>query len=171
MTRGVAAFGRIKRCALRAHGFGVYADHLFETFPQARRKAVFRVTGTGKGQAIGPGDPKSLYLYRATPERVVDGDTIILKVHLGFGIIKRDRFRLGSVNLPESSETTGKRLSTWLRKRLKTADPVIIRTHGNDRYARYLADILYLPGERDAEKVLKEGRHLNAELLDLGYEA
>jgi endonuclease YncB( thermonuclease family) len=150
-------------------GFGVYVDDLFDNYPQARRHPVFHIPANGKN--VEPGKPGDLYLYRATPERVVDADTIVLQVHLGFGIIKRDRFRLRSVNMPELSETAGKRLSTWIRKRLHDCDPLVVRTHGNDRYARYLADILYLPGERDAEKVLKNGRHLNAELLRLGYEA
>jgi endonuclease YncB( thermonuclease family) len=43
---------------------------------------------------------------------------------------------------------------------------IIIKSHGRDKYGRYLADIFYLKGEKDPQAVLNKGIFLNQQLLD-----
>jgi len=42
----------------------------------------------------------------------------------------------------------------------------VIKTHGRDKYDRYLSDILYLKGSNDPQEVLRKGAFLNQRLLD-----
>ncbi len=51
-------------------------------------------------------------------------------------------------------------------RKLNACEYVVIRSHRTDKYARYLADVFYMPGEGDAHVVAKEGVCLNQELLD-----
>jgi len=44
-----------------------------------------------------------LYIYKANPTRVIDGDTVDLAVNLGFMIIVNARFRLADIDAPEIS--------------------------------------------------------------------
>ena len=49
------------------------------------------------------------YTYAATVDRVVDGDTLLVLIEVGFGIIMRDRLRLRGINCPEMSTPQGAR--------------------------------------------------------------
>ena len=44
----------------------------------------------------------------------------------------------------------------------------LLRTYSYDKYARYLADIFYLPGVSSYERICSDGLYLNQELLDKG---
>ncbi len=46
---------------------------------------------------------------------------------------------------------------------------VVLRSYKSDKYGRFLADVWYLKGETDAEKILNNGHFLNQVLLDKGY--
>lgn len=56
-----------------------------------------------------------------------------------------------------------------MESKLKGCHFLIIKTHGSDKYDRYLVDVFYLKGEATEEKVLEEGIFLNNELLDEGF--
>ena len=45
----------------------------------------------------------------------------------------------------------------------------MIKTHGTDKYARYVTDVFYLPDEANSARVAREGNFLNQELLDIGH--
>ncbi len=47
-------------------------------------------------------------------------------------------------------------------------DFLIIKTHGSDKYDRYLVDVFYLKGEDNEDKVLRDGIFLNNEILEEG---
>ena len=49
-----------------------------------------------EGHAFDP-----LYLYRCTPLRVVDGDTVDVDVDLGFHVHRHERIRLAGIDAPE----------------------------------------------------------------------
>ena len=54
----------------------------------------------------------------------------------------------------------------FVESRLKDCSFLIIKTHGSDKYDRYLVDVFYLKDEDNEEKVLKEGIFLNNELVE-----
>ncbi len=88
-----------------------------------------------------------MYEYRATVVRVVDGDTVDLDVDLGFGIVKRDRFRLSGI---DAWETKGVERDKGIVAKLALTElikdmEVVIQTHKDrqEKYGRYLADLWY----------------------------
>ena len=111
---------------------------------------------------------RELFLYKAFPERVVDGDTILVRIDLGFNNYLRQRLRLRGVNSPERGAKGGDKVTKWLSKKLNQLEFVVIKTHEKDIYGRYLADVFYSEKLKEKEKVLREGIFLNNELLESG---
>lgn len=96
------------------------------------------------------------FVYRATVERVVDGDTLDLVVDVGFRVLRRDRFRLvlgdgTPYDAPESRgpkvTSAGRAAAEWLKTELPAGAAVVVRTfRGADKYGRWLAAI-WLDGD------------------------
>jgi len=90
----------------------------------------------------------NLYHYRIQVVRVVDGDTIIAHVDLGFGVfLQNQSIRLARINAPElhgESKEQGKKSKEALVGKL-LGKKTFIKTQKDDRekYGRLLAD-LYL---------------------------
>lgn len=109
---------------------------------------------------------KPEYTYRAWVEKVIDGDTIWAQIDCGFGSVARQKLRFRGIDAPEMDTPEGKAAQAFVKKRLPAGSVIVIRTHKNDKYDRYLADIFYLPGSADPAKILTGGVFLNQELLD-----
>ncbi len=108
-----------------------------------------------------------LHTYKAQLSRVVDGDTIHVTLDLGFKIQHKEILRLAKISAPELSSEAGKKSAETLKKILKDAPLLIVKTNKTDIYGRYIADVFFGDkGEIDAEKVAKEGVYLNQALLD-----
>ena len=98
--------------------------------------------------------PVHQYLYRAVLTRVVDGDTFVADVDLGFGVTKTDTFRLYGVDTPETwrPRTRAERLhglhATAMVKEWQN-HRVLIKTYRDrtGKYGRMLADIWH-PGHQ-----------------------
>jgi endonuclease YncB( thermonuclease family) len=101
-----------------------------------------------------------LFTYKAFVERVVDGDTLIVKIDLGFETRIREYLRLRGLDAPEMDTAKGKRAREFVAKELGKVDHVILKSSRSDKYGRYLADIFYGP---------EDGQYLNQRLLDEGY--
>ncbi|MBF0123694.1 MAG: thermonuclease family protein [Candidatus Omnitrophica bacterium] len=110
------------------------------------------------------------YTYPASIERVVDGDTFLVEVDLGFGVSVRERLRLRGIDCPELKTKEGQKAKEEMMRRLQRGSRVVIRSHKTDIYGRFVADVFYIPdGENDPEKILAEGIFLNQELVDQGF--
>ena len=119
---------------------------------------------------------KELFTYKAYLERVIDGDTLLVNIDLGFSVFIEQRLRLRGLDAPELGTSQGKSPLPPLQKgvdakkfvesRLKDCNFLIIKTHGSDKYDRYLVDVFYLKGEDNEDKILREGIFLNNELLE-----
>ena len=100
------------------------------------------------------------YRYRVTVIRVVDGDTLLCDVDLGFYTRIRTKLRLAGVNCPELDTAEGKAARDYVAHALGgsagvwTADTVRADKYGN----RWDA-VVYLP----------DGRSLNDLLVESGY--
>lgn len=113
-----------------------------------------------------PAEPT--YVYKALVERIVDGDTLILRVDLGFQVWKEQRIRLAKIDCPPIDERKGYEAFEFVRDQLAQVSFVVVRTHKVDIYGRFVADLFYSFSEKDAAKVFEKGRYLNQELLDKG---
>ncbi len=109
-----------------------------------------------------------LYIYSAAVERIIDGDTLLLNVYLGFDVWKRQRIRLRGIDTAELGSPEGDSAKAFVEERLRGVIRVVIQTVKMDIYGRYVCDLFYLRGETDKEKVIREGNFLNQELLDEG---
>jgi endonuclease YncB( thermonuclease family) len=126
----------------------------------------------GKSKIIRP--TKANYLYRAQIIDVIDGDTLLLNVDLGFEVIKKQRVRLAQIDAPEMETKEGQKSFKYLRDLAAKLDFVIIRTNKVDIYGRYLGDIFY-PEISDGSnasnekiEIFEKGVYLNEKLVDNG---
>ncbi|HDZ02496.1 MAG TPA: DUF1016 family protein [Nitrospirae bacterium] len=82
-----------------------------------------------------------LYTYRAYLDYVIDGDTVVLYVDLGFNTYSRQKLRLRGIDTPEIATPEGKKAKTFVEEKLKKPKIITIKTYRKDKYDRYLADI------------------------------
>jgi endonuclease YncB( thermonuclease family) len=82
-----------------------------------------------------------LYTYRAYLDYVIDGDTIVLYVDLGFETYSRQKLRLRGIDTPEIATTEGENAKTFVEEILKRSKTITIKTYRKDKYDRYLADV------------------------------
>lgn len=111
---------------------------------------------------------EEIYTYIAAVERIIDGDTILALIDCGFSTTIRMRLRLRGINAPEIDTKEGAEARDFAVKALEHTPVIGVKTYKTDKYARYLADIFYLPGEKDPQRIISEGIFLNQQLLDNG---
>lgn len=106
-----------------------------------------------------------VYHYLGILERIVDGDTLLVQIDLGFGLTTRQKIRLFGVSAPELGKPEGDEAFESLKNKLKPGTNLLIRTHLQDKYGRYLGDVLYLLKKEFSYETLRaKGIHLNEEL-------
>ena len=111
---------------------------------------------------------KASYTYPARVESVIDGDTIWAVIDCGFDTFVREKLRFHRIDTPELGTPEGEKARRYVRRVLKASPRIVVCTHSYDKYARYLADIFYLPGVSSYERICSDGLYLNQELLDKG---
>ena len=100
-------------------------------------------------------------------KNVVDGDTIDVIIDLGFDILFASRVRLAGIDTPESRTTDkaekalGIEAKEYLKKQLKDAKSVVIRTEkmdSSEKYGRILGWV-YINGESESinNKMINDG--------------
>ena len=104
----------------------------------------------------------SPFVYRATLERVVDGDTIDVTLDLGFDVkLHKQRCRLSGIDTPQSTtrDFAEKKLGLEAKERLKELckEKLIIKSLGKGKYGRILAIPYTEDGEDICQILIKEG--------------
>jgi micrococcal nuclease len=102
------------------------------------------------------------YLYTGNVTRVIDGDTIDVRVDLGFSIFTNTRFRLFGIDTPEKTSKIAevKEIAITATNFVKNAiegKEITIESMNKDKYGRWLAKIHY-----------GEGPTINEQLVALG---
>ena len=110
-----------------------------------------------------------MYRYRAKLIRVVDGDTIVFAVDLGFKIWMERHVRLYQINTPELrglNYKKAKEVKKFVEDVLASAVAICIETikDKKGKYGRYLAIVEYIPADNSAPI------YLNEQLKEMGYE-
>jgi endonuclease YncB( thermonuclease family) len=108
------------------------------------------------------------FFYKAIIQRVVDGDTLLAIVDLGFQVLKEQRFRLAGIDTPERGTPKGDRALELVQRELASVEFVMLNTDKIDLYGRYVAHVFYAPGENDKRRIVAEGGYLNQKLVDVG---
>lgn len=73
--------------------------------------------------------------------RWVDGDTVDLKIDLGFKVTTEQRFRLAEVNTPEKKMPGYSDAIDFVNKQAPVGSNVDVVCHGHDRYGRWIATV------------------------------
>jgi micrococcal nuclease len=105
--------------------------------------------------------------YVREVKSVVDGDTIDVVIDLGFNVLFEQRVRLAGIDTPESRTTDkaekalGLEAKEYLKKQLKDAKSIVIRTEkmdSSEKYGRILG-WLYVNGESESinNKMINDG--------------
>ena len=112
---------------------------------------------------------KLLYTYAVRLSKVVDGDTLWVKIlFLGFGLKNRRKLRLNKIDAPEVDTPKGKEAKAYVERALGPVKVFVIKTYSTDVHDRHLVDIFYLVGSDDPQTIADKGILLNQELLDQG---
>lgn len=84
-----------------------------------------------------------MYTYTCKLVKVIDGDTVILDVDLGFHVTVRETFRLEGINAPEMDTDAGKDARNFLLGVLGGYGLIIDSTKAirREKYGRWLATI------------------------------
>ena len=90
-----------------------------------------------------------MYEYRAKLIKIIDGDTIDVKIDLGFGISLKKRVRLFGINAPEtrSKDLDEKKAGLASKRRLEAVleasdGKFILKSKGVGKFGRCLGEIL-----------------------------
>ncbi len=105
---------------------------------------------------------KDLYTYQAVVEKVIDGDTIKVRMELGYEDSCREVLRLRGIDCPEMDTKEGQEAKAFVQSYIKEAQMIIVRSSRSDKYDRYLADV-FIPQEDGT------GIYLNNLLLEKGH--
>ena len=111
---------------------------------------------------------EATYVYKAAVENVIDGDTLLLRIDLGFQVLKEQRLRLAEIDCPAMDEEGGQEAYEFVKDQLSKIEFVMVKTNKIDIYGRYVGHIFYSFKETNKDKIFREGRYLNEELLGKG---
>lgn len=142
-------------------GFTSYVDLTPAQAGELRAGQLVRWTGT---QPVAAPDATSaeLYTYRAEVVRVVDGDTLWLKVYLRPRHWLKEKVRLRGVDCPELKTAAGQAAKRFVERLCAQAADVTVATTKPDKWDRYLADVFLT--RADGPDV-----YLNNALLETGH--
>jgi endonuclease YncB( thermonuclease family) len=94
--------------------------------------------------------------------RVVDGDTFLLQLDLGWHIGLQARCRIAGINAPELKTPAGDAALAWAQTVAPAGTAVTFRSHSLDKYGRPLGSMWVLDGHG-------AGRDYGTACLDAGH--
>lgn len=97
-----------------------------------------------------------LYNYKATVLKVIDGDTVKLKIDLGYCIEWISNCRLAGINAPEISTEEGVKAKAYLSSILLSNTELLINSRKLDKYGRPVVE-LYFNGISINKKLVADG--------------
>ena len=162
-------------------GFNIYKESEIANFPATAIKSSSGSALGGRSEFVetvktesdykfikSSANRKQLYTYKAYIKKIIDGDTMWVNIDCGFKVWAKQKIRLRGIDTPGIETKKGIESFKFVCKALKNLPFIIIKSHGRDKYDRYLTDIFYSKGEEDPLIVLEKGKFLNQVLLDEG---
>lgn len=93
----------------------------------------------------------------ATVLRVIDGDTVALRLDLGWNLYLECNCRIDGIDTPELNTAAGKAARDWAAERLRVGTTVRYVSQRLDKYGRPLGVLLYGAGHDYAAEALAAG--------------
>lgn len=108
--------------------------------------------------------PPVEHVYRGTCVRIVDGDTYVVDIDLGYTAHVHVRIRLRGIDVHERRTAEGLAAMAWLRERLTPAGrpptPLVVRSYRDARsFERWVADVWWGPEGYDLAVSLRHAGH------------
>lgn len=111
-----------------------------------------------------------LYIFKAKVLRVIDGDTLEMRIDLGFHTHTVRKVRLLGVDTPERGQINYNEAKAFTTSTVLGKD-VYVQTYKADVFGRYLADVWYRVGDDEyrlsheltVRGFIKEGSKWNEE--------
>lgn len=111
-----------------------------------------------------------LYIFKAKVLRVIDGDTLVIDLDMGFETHTIKRVRLLGVDTPERGQINYNEAKAFATGTVLGKD-VYVQTYKADSFGRYLADVWYREGDNEfrlsheltVRGFIKEGSKWNEE--------
>ena len=128
-------------------GFASYRD-----LPPAtglRAGGLVRWDAAGRIAAAASATKADLFTYAAVVRKVVDGDTLWVKIYLEPGRWVKQKLRLRDLDCPELVTPEGRAAKRFVEALLAKTKSVTVTTTKPDKYDRYLADVFFAPASGD----------------------
>ena len=146
------------------HGFAKYWNLTAREAGKFHEGDIVRKPAAEKVEKIKNGTAALLYTYEADVIRVVDGDTIWMKIYLE-GRERppwvKEKLRLRDIDAPEIKTAEGKAAKKFVEEAVM-GKQTLITTTKPDKWDRYLSDVFLIPPE--GEEI-----YLNNLLLEKGH--
>ena len=98
-----------------------------------------------------------MYTYAATLVRIIDADSLVLDLDLGFHIwFKGAKYRLLRIDAPEMNTQEGKDAAVWLAQYLM-GKKLTATTYKGDSFGRWLSEIT-ANGENVSDALVQAGQ-------------
>ena len=151
-------------------GFTCYAD--LPALTRLKEGDLVRLDADGAFSVAPDATKADLYTYRAEILRVVDGDTMWVKVHLRPDLWIKEKLRLRGLDCPELATPEGQAAKRFVEGLMAQAKGITITTTKPDKWDRYLSDVfLAVPSDLSAkasataEASAKEGAGSDGEMF------
>ena len=122
-------------------GFSTYLRLTAEQAKKLKAGEIVKALSLSKIEKLPRATKVDLYTYQAFVERVVDADTIWMRIVLGLGIEIRQKLRLRGIDCPELGTKAGEQAKRFVEDKLKSTPEIVITTTKPDKYDRYLTDV------------------------------
>lgn len=106
-----------------------------------------------------------MYTYKPFVKRVIDGDTFVCDIDLGFGIwLNNKSVRVAHVNCPERETPEGAAAKVYTTNMLAQANEITlcVKEHKGDKFGRILAEVS-LDGRRLDKCLIEDGHAVRYE--------
>lgn len=114
-----------------------------------------------------------MFQYEARVKRIIDGDTMILTVDLGFKIWTEINVRLARIDTAEvvnfGLAGVEDRARMYVESFCPPGSTVVVTISRAEKYGRWLGEILFSPGVEERMAILQNPRVLNDELVREGF--
>lgn len=87
-------------------------------------------------------------MFKAHVDRVIDGDTVVVTIDLGFEVFAKRKVRFLNVDTPERGQKNHKEATDFTKRKIENKD-IILQTYKDDAFGRYLGSVWYKENEDD----------------------
>lgn len=140
-TPGVYRIIRVDGALVVDLGFASYFDPSPEQAQEVKEGDLVRLSSAGQIAPAEGATKADLFTYRVEIGKVVDGDTLWIKIYLRPRHWIKQKLRLRGLDCPELSTPEGKAAKRFVDALVARTTSVVINTTKPDKYDRYLADV------------------------------